>query len=63
MGKLDNKKQIFNMSVNNCRVKMHVDTVTDSKVISSKKGLSSVNLTWMVKKDTSKFMIVINLRF
>ena len=35
MGKFE--KKIFNMSVNNCKVKMHVDTVADSAAILSKK--------------------------
>ena len=56
MGMFYNKEEIFSMSVtweyisiNNCKVKMQVDTGADSTVKSSKCGLSLVNLSWMVR--------------
>ena len=52
MGMFYTKEQIFSMSVIweyisiiNCKVKMQVDTGADSTVISTKKGLSLVNLS------------------
>ena len=67
MGMLYTKEQIFSMSVTweyisikNYKVKMQVDTAADSTVISSKNGLSLVNLSWMVRYEISKLMMVIN---